>query len=356
MRRRTNKEAFMLRTSTLAIAGVSILALVAPAAVAAPAYHIAKTVALGAPDRWDYVEFDAGSGRVYVAHGDRVTVVDGKSGAILGQVEGMPGGTHGIGISSATGKGYTDDGKAGQVVAFDLKTFKTGTHIAAKEDADGIAFDSASGHIFVVDGDSAAVTVIDPKTDTAIATIQTGGGMEFAVSGGNGKVYVNGADKKEIVRIDTATNAIDARWPIPGCTSPHGLAIDPVSHRLFPTCVNGVLTVVNTDTGAVVASLPIGRGTDGAAFDPKRKLVFSSNYDGTLSVIHEKDADHFESLGSIKTQISGKNMGINPATGRLYVVAADVDASAPVPPAKNGGMARRKLLPGTVKLLFLDPE
>ncbi len=346
----------MPRISSLTIAGLCILGSIAPAAAAGatPTYHVTKSVALGAPDRWDYVVFDAG--RVYVSHGDRVTVVDGQSGAILGQVEGMPGGTHGIGISAKTGKGYTDDGKAGEAVAFDLKTFKTGARIAAKDDADGIAFDPVSGHIFVVDGDTAVLTVIDPKSDKVIATIPAGGGLEYAVAGGNGKLYVNGAEKKEILRIDTATNKVDAHWPVPGCTSPHGLAIDTANHRLFPTCLNGVLTVVNTDSGAVMATLPIGQGSDGAAFDPKRKLIFSSNYDGTLSVIRETDADHFESLGDIKTQITGKNMGIDPATGRLYLIVADVDASAPVPPSTNGRMARRTLLPGTVKLQFLDPD
>src|SRR5579871_5085295 len=250
--------------------GLAALALItgitaAAAAEPAPAYHVVKSVALGAPDRWDYVVFDAGSGRVYVSHGDKVAVVDGKTGAILGQVEGMPGGTHGIGISAATGKGYTDDGKKGEAVAFDLKSFKTGARIPAKDDADGIAFDPTSGHIFVVDGDSAALTVIDPRTDKAIATIETGGGLEYAVAGDNGKLYVNGAEKKEILRIDTATNKVDARWPVADCESPHGLAIDKAAHRLFPTCLNAVMNVVDTDTGKVVAKLPIGQGTDGAA-------------------------------------------------------------------------------------------
>jgi len=346
----------MLRHWGFASLTILLSAAAAQAADTTPAYHVAKTVALGAPDRWDYVVFDSGSGRVYVSHGDRVTVVDGKSGAILGQIEGMPGGTHGIGISAANGKGYTDDGKAGQAVAFDLKSFKTGARIPAKDDADGIAFDPTSGHIFVVDGDSAALTVVDPKTDAVIATIATGGGLEYAVAGDNGKLYVNGADKKEILRIDTATNRVDAHWPVPGCESPHGLAIDKTAHRLFPTCLNAVMNVVDTDSGKVVASLPIGQGTDGAAFDPKRKLIFSANYDGTLSVIREQTPDQYVALGSIKTQISGKNMDIDPATGRLYVVAADVDPAAPVPPSKNGRMARRTLLPGTVKLLFLDPN
>jgi YVTN family beta-propeller protein len=320
-----------------------------------PAYHVAKTVALGSPDRWDYLVFDGPSHRLYVSHGDRVTVLDGRDGTILGNVEGMPGGSHGIGIVSAVGKGYTDDGKAGEAVAFDLKTFKTGKRIKAEDDADGIAFDPASGHVFVVDGDSKVLTVIDPKTDTAIFTINAGGGLEYAVSGNNGKLYVNGAENKEIVRIDTAANKVDAHWPIPGCTNPHGLAIDTAAHRLFVSCVNSVLTVVNAESGAVVATLPIGKGTDGAAFDPKRKLVFSSNYDGTLSVVRQESPQKYVSLGSISTAVTGKNMTIDPDTGRLFVAVADIDPNAPVPVGANGRPGRAKPLPGSFKILFLDP-
>jgi YVTN family beta-propeller protein len=348
----------MIRKSALLGASLAVLALcAAPAAwaQAAPAYTVVKAVPLGAPDKWDYVVFDAPSHRVYVAHGDRVTVVDGHDGKVLGEVTGIPGGTHGIGVSAAAGKGYTDDGKAGVAVAFDLKTFKSLKQIPAREDADGIAFDPASGHIFVVDGDSKAVTVIDPKTDAVVATIDAGGGLEYAVAGAGGKLYVNGAEKKEILRIDTRTNAIDARWPVPGCTSPHGLAVDDAAHRLFTSCVNAVLTVVNTDTGAVVATLPIGQGTDAAAFDPKRKRVFSSNGEGTLSIIQEKDPQTFVSLGSIKTAVTGKTMAIDPQTGRLYIAAADTDPKAAVPVGANGRPGRPAPLPGTLKLLFLDP-
>jgi YVTN family beta-propeller protein len=320
-----------------------------------PPYHIAKTVALGSPDRWDYLVFDGASRRLYVSHGDRVTVLDGREGTILGNIEGMPGGTHGIGIVTSAGKGYTDDGKAGEAVAFDLATLKVQKRIKAQDDADGIAFDKSSGHVFVVDGDSKVLTAIDPKTDTVVATVNAGGGLEYAVSGENGKLYVDGAENKEIVRINTATNAVDAHWPIPGCTNPHGLAIDVAAHRLFASCVNAVMTVVNAETGAVVATLPIGQGTDGAAFDPKRKLAFSSNNDGTISVIREVTPQKFESLGSIPTAVTGKNMTIDPATGRLYVAVADIDPKAPVPVTPSGRPGRPKPLPGTLKILFLDP-
>ncbi|HET7085007.1 MAG TPA: YncE family protein [Rhizomicrobium sp.] len=337
------------------LAIVLLAGFAASAAQAQPSYHVTKTVALGAPDRWDYLVYDGPSHRLYVSHGDRLTVLDGKDGSILGQVEGMPGGTHGIGIVHAAGKGYTDDGRAGEAVAFDLETFKTGNRIKAQNDADGIAFDPSSGHIFVVDGDSKVLTVIDPKTDTAIATVDAGGGLEYAVSGNDGKLYVNGAEKKEIVRVDTASNQVDAHWPIPDCTSPHGLAIDTRAHRLFVSCVNSVLTVVNAQNGSVVATLPIGAGTDGAAFDPARKLIFSSNFDGTVSVIREVSPDKYQPLESIKTQITGKNMTIDPESGRLFVAVADIDPNAPIPPGPNGRPGRPRPLPGSLKVLFLDP-
>ena len=179
--------------------------------------------------------------------------------------------------------------------------------------------------------------------------------VTFAVAGADGKLYVNGSENKEIIRVDTATNKVDAHWPIPGCISPHGLAMDRTAHRLFTTCLNAVLTVVNTDNGAVVSTLPIGQGTDGAAFDPKRKLIFSSNNDGTLSLIQEKNPQTYVSLGSIKTAITGKNMEIDPDTGRLFVAVADIDPNAPILPGRGGRAGRPRPLPGTLKLLFLDP-
>ena len=156
------------------------------ATVAQPTYHVSKTIPLGAPDRWDYVVFDPDSHRVYVAHGDRVTVVDGGSGVIIGEVLGMQGGTHGIAVSRATGKGYTDDGRAGMAAEFDLRTLKVVKQIKAESDADGVVFDPMSGHVVVIDGDSGKLTIIDPKTDAVVATIDAGGGLEFGLSGANG--------------------------------------------------------------------------------------------------------------------------------------------------------------------------
>jgi YVTN family beta-propeller protein len=317
-----------------------------------PSYHISKVVPLGPPDRWDYVVFDPDTRRVYVAHGDRVTVVDGISGAVVGTVEGMPGGTHGIAVSHATGKGYTDDGKAGVVVEFDLTTLKVLKQIKAEIDADGIVFDPASGHIFVIDGDSGKLTVIDPKTDAVVATVDGGGGLEFGDTGNNGKFYVDGTEKNEIVRVDTATNTVDAHWPMQTCVKPHGLAIDREHHRLFASCSNKVMVVMNADSGVVVATLPIGEGTDFASFDPQSDLAYSSNRDGTLSVIAETSPDKFISLPSIPTQIGARTMTIDPTSGRIYLVTADMSVNESAAPTDFS--RRYSVKSGSVKLLFLD--
>jgi DNA-binding beta-propeller fold protein YncE len=166
-----------------------------------------------------------------------------------------------------------------------------------------------------------------------------------------GKVYVNGEEKREIVRIDTATNAVDAHWPIPNCASPHGLAIDAEAHRLFSSCENNVLVVIDADAGTIVATLPIGARSDGTAFDPKSKLIFSSNGEGTLSVIAEKDANSFETVASVTTKQGARTMALDPESGRL--VAADMTINTSADPSDF--RHRYVVTPGSVQLLFLDP-
>lgn len=323
--------------------------LAAAPAIAAPAYKLVKTVPLGAPDRWDYVVSDAATGRVYVAHGDRVTVLDARSGAVVGQVEGMPGGTHGIAVSTATGQGFTDDGERAQVVAFDLKTLKATRRIPAGDDADGIARDPATGHIFVVDGDPGTVTVVDPRTDRVVATIRAGEKLEYLVADDAGNVFAAGEANSDLVKIDARTNAVVARWPTPDCRSPHGLAIDKARQRLFMGCANARMMVVDARSGKLVTDLPIGLGNDAVAYDPVRSRVFSANgRDGTVSVFQQTSPDSYRALAPIPTATSGRTMTLDPKTGRLFVVAADTD-----PASTPGG--RPRIRPGTVRVMLYDP-
>jgi len=352
----------------MAISAVALLAARPSAGQASELYHITHAVSLGAPDRWDYVVFDALLHRVYVAHGDRVTVVDGRDATIVGEVMKFPGGTHGIAISPSVGRGYTDDGKSGLAASFDLSTLKVSSNLTADLDADGITFDPVSGHVFVVNGDPGTLTVIAPNDNAVIATIRAGGKLEYAVTDNSGDLYVNGAARNEIVRVDTANNKVTGHWPMPTCVSPHGLAIDTATSRLFATCSNGVLVVVNSNDGAIIATLPIGRGSDAAAFDPKRKLIFSANgLDGTLSIIREVNSETFEVAETLKTALTARTMSLDPQTGRLYLAAADVQADpkatqtlprSSAPKGSSGDNAqhpRPLIVPGSLKLLFLDP-
>lgn len=339
----------------LSIAAAFAIAAV-PAFAGAPnnsvAYKTTKVVRLGAPNRWDYLHYDPISGRVYIAHGSEVSVVDARTGKIIGAVTGMPGGTHGIAFSHATGQGFTDDGQAGQAVAFDLKTLKVKKRIKAEPDADGIVYDPVSRHLFVIDGDSGALTVIDPKTDKAVATVHVGAPLEFGVSGHNGKLYVVGKEKHDIVRIDVKTNKVDVRWIMPGCVKPHGLAIDRIHHRLFATCSNAKMIVLNAQTGAIVARLPIENGSDAARFDPKRQLAFSSNFSGSLSVIREDGPNKYTVLKPIPTTVSARTMGLDVKTGRIFLAAAAVK---PNPAVSKRHHHRYRIVPNSLKLYMLDP-
>jgi DNA-binding beta-propeller fold protein YncE len=330
----------------------SLLLCVAATAQAAPLYTLAKTVPIGAPDRWDLLTYDTASHRVYIAHGDRVTVVDVPSGKVVGNVEGYAGGTHGVAIVPALHRGYTDDSTAGTANSFDVNSLKALKSIPAADDADAIAFDKATGHLFVIDSDPGKITVIDPKMDRVIATLDGGGKLEIAAADGLGNVFVNGEAKREILRINARTNIIDARWPIPDCESPHGIAVDPRGHHVFSSCANKLMVVLSTQDGSILASLPIGARTDGAAFDPGSRRAFSSNGDGTLTVIGESSTGQFTVLDTVPTAIGARTMTIDPKSGELFLIAGDVTENAAADP--KDFRHRYPVTPGTAKLLIFD--
>ena len=319
------------------------------AQAAAPEYHVTKTVSLGAPDSWDYLTYDAASHRVIVSHGSEATVVDGVSGAVVGHLGPIK---HANGVMVADGRVYATSQDPNMLVVFDLATLKKVASIPMGKGPDGALYDPASKKGFVVNEDDKTVTAIDVETNKPVFTTDLGGMPEFLAAAG-GKVYVNIKDHREVVRIDIASGKLDAHWPIPECEAPHGMAVDAETHRLFSSCVNGKMSVVDTDKGTVVAMLPIGKRTDGAGFDPKRKLAFSSNSEGTLSVVAEKSADEFVALGDVPTAPGARAMAIDPDSGRIFVVTAEIASSEPAP--DGGKPTRFKFVPGTFKLLFIDP-
>ncbi len=341
-----------MSASRSALAALLIAAAVATAAHAEnpPLYHISRSINLGTPDRWDYLTYEPATQRVYLAHGSFIDVVDIGSGKLAGQVP--VSGANGIVVVPAVGKGYAGSSSDKTVVVFDLKTLQTLKAVPAAADTDAVVYDAFSQRVFVMQGDPHALTMIDTAKDTFAGTVALAGQPEFGAVDGQGKLFVNIADKRAIQRVDTRTGKVDATWPIPDCESPHGLSIDTASSRLFASCANAKLLVINARNGAVVATLPIGMGTDATAYDPHRKRVFSSNRDGTLSVIHEDDPAHFVLLGNTPTQVLARTMALDPESGRIFLVAADrIDADLSSPDPRK----RYTVRPGSARLLIAEP-
>lgn len=350
-----------LRVTGTLVLTLGVLMLSMPAfARSGLGYHLVRSVALGQPNRWDYVVYDPASHRVFVAHGNRLTVLDARNGHLVGEVGPIRGGPHGTAFDQKAGIGITDDGHTGRAVLFSLRSLKILARVKVQRGADAVAFDPVSAHAFIIDGHTGTVAVVDPVQRRVVKFIHIGGDLEYAVSGDNGQLYVNGVTHHEIFRINTATNRVDAAWPMPTCRDPHGLSIDTTTHRLFASCENQHLVVVNAENGATVATLPIGGGTDSDRFDPKRKLIFSSNgLSGTLSVIREVNANRFVPVATVKTALSGRTMGIDTASGRIFIAAAHTTPQALKAFVAAWRAGKRPkgspFTPGSLRLLFFDP-
>lgn len=335
----------------LTAAALVALAFAQTAAAAPPRYELVKTVPLGPPDEWDFVHFDPAQDRVYVAHSSEITVLNGRTGAITGRISGIAG-AHDVATAPALGLGFADNGDTGTVTVFNLHSLRQVATLPADKDADAMAYDAATGLLVVGSGDAKAASIIDVRAGKRVADVPLGGSAEQIALDGSGKAFINVDTANTIARLDLRAHKIDARWPTPGCEAPHGLAYDTSARRLFASCKNAQMIVIEAVTGKPLALLPIGRGTDGAAFDPVRKLAFSANKDGTLSVVAERGG-RFVSLGDEPTAPGARTIAIDPATGRIFLVAATVTAQHPA--QRAGALPELVLKPGSVKLLMLDP-
>jgi DNA-binding beta-propeller fold protein YncE len=322
----------------------------ASAAASAPElYRISGTIPIGAPERWDYLSFEPMANRLYVAHSDRIDVIDLTTEKVVGQV--AVDGANGTAIVPAIGKGYAGSRGTKSVVIFDLKTLRVVKTLPAVEDTDAVVYDPFSKRVFLMQGDPHSITVIDTTTDSLAPAIRLGGQPEFAVVDGAGKLYVNIEDQREIQRVDTSTGKVDATWPIKDCDSPHGLAIDTATHRLFASCINSKLLVVNAANGAIVDILAIGKHTDAAAYDSRTKRVFSSNGDGTLSVIQQEIGDKYKELAQVVTQLGARTMALDPKSGRIFLVTGDY---VETDPSATDLRKRFAVKPGSTRVLMLD--
>jgi len=290
---------------------------------AVPRYHVVQKLTLGGEGGWDYLTTDSATRRLYVSRGSHVMVVDLNAGKLVGDIPDALG-VHGIALAPELNRGFTSNGRANTVTIFDLKTLKTAGQVKTGANPDAIVYDPPSKRVFTFNGRSHDATAFAAATGEVEGTIALGGKPEFAVSDGQGAVYVNIEDTAEVVEIDTAKLVVTRRFPLKPCEEPTGLALDPAQRRVFSACHNQIMTVLDLAAGKVIASAPIGQGVDGAGFDPSAKLAFSSNGgDGTLTVVRESAPGKYEAAETVTTQRSARTMTIDPKTHSIYLPAAE---------------------------------
>src|SRR6202166_435805 len=268
----------------------------AAAAATTPAqdWAVVQHWKLGGVGGWDYMTLDAAGQRLFLSRADHVDVVNTESGKIIGTIPNTQG-VHGIALDEASNRGYTSNGKGDSVTVFDLASFKVIKESAVPgHNPDAILYEPIGKHVFTFNGKSKDVTVLDATSLAVVATIPVPDKPEFAADDGAGQIFVNiESEAGQLLVIDSRKLAVKATWPLPGCATPSGLALDKLHHRLFSVCDANVMAVTDAVSGRQIAKVEIGAGPDAAAFDPKRGLAFSSNGEGTLTVVHQDSPDKY---------------------------------------------------------------
>jgi len=319
-------------------------------------YGISTIWQLGGIGGWDYLALEPGGARLFISRGERVDVVETSRGRRTGMIPNTSG-VHGIAFAPELKRGYTSNGRANTVTAFELDTLRViqEAPVAGKK-PDAILYEPRAQHVLAADGESNDISVLDPSTLQVLTSIALPGPPEFMVTDAAGTVFVNiETEAGKLVAIDAKSLKIKAAWPLPGCANPSGLAIDTASHRLFSVCENQVMVVTDSLTGNQVFRVAIGRGPDAAAFDSERGFVFSSNgIDGTLTVIHQDTPDQYRVIATVQTQESARTMALDPTTHRLFLAAARLGDTPPA--TADQPHPRPNIAPDSFVILVAAPK
>ena len=341
-----------VRSASLLCGAVLTIASGAAAYGADGPYSVVDKWVIGGQGGWDYLLADPSMHVVYLTHGTRVEVVDTTTGKAVGAITDLKG-THGVALDAAGKYGYISDGAANTVVVFDRKTYAKVNSIPAGTNPDGIAFEPVTKTVWAFNGRSNDATVIDTGTMKPVATIKLSGKPEFPAADGKGTMFVNIETKNSIVRLDAKTMKQTAEWTLAGCESPSGLAMDTAGRRLFSVCDGKKMAVTNADTGKVIKLVEIGDGPDAAGFDAKNQVVFSSNSDGTLTVVDAKGSD-YKVIQNVATPKRARTMAFDSGTGRVYLLAAEYGpapaATAAVP------KPRPTVVPGSYSVIVVGKK
>ncbi len=325
-----------------------LLLMLAVAALAAPTYKVVGKIKIGGAGRWDYAYVDSANHRLYISHGTQTEVIDTATDKLVGTIPDTKG-VHGIAIAADLGRGFTSDGGDNDVTVFDLKTLKVLSKVKTGQNPDAIIYEPVSHRVFTFNGRSSDSTAIDAKTgDVITASIPVGGKPEFAQIDGKGHIYANIEDKNEIIEIDAKNALVAKRYSIAPCDSPSGLAIDPKG-RLYSVCENKLMVVSDPAAGKVLASVAIGGGTDGVAFDDGH--AFSANgADGTITMVGETSPGKFEPVATIQTTKGARTIASDQKAHKLYLPAAEY---GPPAESKDGKKGRPQALADTFHIVVV---
>jgi len=307
-------------------------------------YHLVKTIPVGGDGGWDYLSVDSAAQRLYVSHATQVVVIDLAKEAVVGEITNTPG-VHGLAVAPDLGRGLVTCGRENQAALVDLKTREILSKVDTGANPDGMLYEPGRQEFYAFNGRGQSATVIDARTQKVVATIPLGGKPEFAQADAKaGLVFDNLEDQSEVAVIDTKTHSVTNRWPIAPGEEASGMALDEKNHRLFLGCGNQRMVMLDSTSGKVLASVPIGGGVDANAFDPATQLAFASCGDGTVTIAHE-EGDTLTVVQTLPTEKGARTMTIDPATHKIYLASAKFDAPA-------AGQRRGKMVVGSFKILI----
>jgi YVTN family beta-propeller protein len=317
------------------------------------AYKFLNEIPIGGEGGWDYVTIDAASRRLYLSHATRVVIVELNKNAVIGEIVDTPG-VHGLVAVPELGRGFSTNGKEAKVSVVDLSTRQTVSKIDTGANPDAFVYEPGHGELYVFNHTGNSTTVIDAKATKVITTIPLDGNPEFAVVDGKaGRVYCNIEDKSEVEVIDISKHEIVARWPLAPGEEPTGLALDATHSRLFAGCHNKLMAMLDTKTGKVITTVPIGAGVDACAFDDATQLAFASCSDGTTTIAKEETPQKLTVVQTLKTERGARTMALDPRTHQIYLPTAQFQ---PAPsPSPGTSPARPIIVPNTLKLLVYGP-
>jgi YVTN family beta-propeller protein len=330
-----------------------ICALAALPAGAQNNYHVQERIKAGGEGGWDYVVADSGSRRLFVSRSTHVMVFDTKKDVLIGDIPNTSG-VHGIALAQDLGKGFTSNGRDSSVTVFDYKSLATlGVIKVTGRNPDAILYEPVTKRVFTFNGGSSDATVIDAASGSVLGTIPLGGKPEAANHDWKGNVFVNIEDKSEVVALDARGMKETNRWKVEGCEDPSGQGIDRAHSLLFLACSNKVMAIVSYANGSLVATVPIGAGTDGAYFDPGTSLAFSTNGgDSSLTVVHEDSPTKFTVVANVPTQRGARTIAVDEKTHEVYTVTAEF--GPPPAPTPERPRPRPAMIPGTFTVLVLE--